>query len=308
MDKILITGVNGFVGAALAGALCSQKGLKITGLDRDKTLRGGQACSRVTYQCADLGNNSAIETITNCEPDVIIHLAGLLTKSDDTPSHLQQMDANVVGTLHVLEAARANRCKVVFASTGLVYGDQAGPFTEDMACKPIDFYGYSKFAAEELIRLFSRKYGCAHAILRAAVLYGPGQSGPMFIPSIIKALLNGEAFAMTKGEQTRDFVYIDDFTAALTLMATSRHEGTYNVGSAEAVTMKETAELVQKIIQTQGLVNAGAIPYRPNESWQYALCPDKLMKQTGWKPTVTLREGIKKTIDHQRIRSQKKAG
>ncbi len=295
MGTVVITGANGFVGRSLIQLLSRQKEFSVVGVDIQESGSNGYLfCS------ADIRNDSCIDVISRLKPDIIVHLAGLLSKADDAQSRTLLINANVNGTMHVLEAAKVNKSKFIFSSSGLVYGNQKGPFTEDMACIPEDFYGYSKFAAEEMIRLYSRRYGLPFAIFRAAVLYGPSQGGSMFIPSVVKSLLAGETFPMTEGEQTRDFLYIDDFISALELAARSNLNGTFNVGTGSAITMKSAARMVEEVIGSKELLQIGALPYRVNESWQYCLSPEKLVKETGWTPKVGLKDGLKKVVSFER--------
>ncbi|MFP4162450.1 MAG: NAD-dependent epimerase/dehydratase family protein [Chitinispirillaceae bacterium] len=302
MGTIVVTGVNGFVGRHVLGSLIGKK-ISAVGLDMQELSPFSH--NGFSYFRADIRERSSIETISSFKPDVIIHLAGLLSKADDPSVHSDLVDANVVGTMHVLEAARECGSKIVFSSSGLVYGDRNGPFTEDMACSPGDFYGYSKLAAEELIRLFHRRYGIPFTILRAAVLYGPNQGGSMFIPSLLKSLVMHEKFPMTAGEQTRDFIYIDDFVSALLLASLSDLDGVYNVGTGTPTSMKEAAALAEDLAGAKGLLQFGALPYRVNETWHYALSPEKLVRETGWTPRTGLREGMEKIL-HNDITLQKR--
>lgn len=292
MGTILVTGVNGFVGRHLMGSLEGKK-IAAVGMDMQKEplTKGG-----FSYFSADIRQRSCVKLISGFKPDIIIHLAGLLSKGDDAGVHSDLVDANVVGTMHVLEAARQCRSKVVFSSSGLVYGNQNGPFTESMKCCPGDFYGYSKLAAEELIQLFSRRYGIPFTILRAAVLYGPNQGGGMFIPSLLTSLIKGETFPMTAGEQTRDFIYIDDFISALHLAFLSNLDGIFNVGTGTQTTMRDAAAIAEDLVGVKGLIQVGALPYRVNETWQYALSPEKLVRETGWTPKTGLKEGMEKVL------------
>jgi len=168
-----------------------------------------------------------------------------------------------------------------------------------MDCVPEDFYGYSKAAAEELILLFSRRYYLPLTIFRAALIYGPSQGGTMFIPSLVRSLLKGELFRMTAGEQTRDFLYIDDFVSALLLACSSGLSGVYNVGTGNALSMRSAALIAEQVTGREGLIELGALPYRVNESWQYCLSPEKLVREAGWIPRVGLREGLERIVQYE---------
>jgi nucleoside-diphosphate-sugar epimerase len=172
---------------------------------------------------------------------------------------------------HVHAAVRAARRvrQVVYLSSGEVYGAQPPPFTEDLPLLGDSPYARAKIAGEQALP--------GAAILRPAVVYGPGQQGEQLIPAMLRARAERKAFRMTRGEQTRDFVHVDDVAAAVVLVA--GRAGVYNCGTGVETRVIEVA----RAVLPAELIDAGALPYRPNEQMRYALDASRLAA-LGWRP------------------------
>jgi len=209
------------------------------------------------------------------------------------------INSNVRATFLLCEAAFNQKARFIFPSTGLIYGNQTGPFKEDMLPDPKDFYSLSKLMCEQIIKFFSTNYQLKATIFRIGILYGPSQSNSMFIPSLVKALVDKKEFAMTKGEQKRDFIYIRDFVSLIERVIVDENVcGLFNIGSKKSVKLIEVAEIAEKLTQSFGLIKPGAIQYRPNESMEYFLDTTKAEKLLNWHATTNILEGLKKTIEY----------
>lgn len=301
MDRVvLVTGANGFVGKHVVSHLISKPGYTVVASDfQNDSAEFTEHTENISYRGGDIRQESFVEELAALGPFFgIIHLAGILTKEDTPPAHTSIFDANTVTTLRMLELARNRAQSFVFPSTGLIYGDQQGPFTEDMAVHPGDFYATSKLLSENLTDYFSRRYGLRTVVLRPSVIYGPGQRGSMLIPSLIRALADNWEYPLTPGEQKRDFVYVEDVAdACMTALENSSAQGAFNIGSGEVRTIRDAALLCQTILGKSDLVKIGALSYRDNEVWEYALDCRKAHDQLGWKASVNLEDGIKRTIE-----------
>lgn len=304
MDKIvLVTGANGFVGRHVIRMLLLQKDVRIVATDMQSSLMNTLDVSGIPYLAGDLSDRVFVDKLASDYAfDTIIHLAAVLSQAADMSTYFSIMNANIQGTFLLCEAARKHhRARIVFPSTALVYGGQKGPFTEEMLTNPGDFYALSKLMSEDLIRFYGQRYEIASVIFRIGILYGPSQKGPMFIPSIIRTLLSEQNFPMTKGEQTRDFVFIDDFVKAIErALQNSTVSGVFNIGTGHAPTLIETAATVEMIIGGSGRIKPGAIAYREKESWEYCLNPHKANTQLDWKATTSLADGLDKTVEYER--------
>jgi nucleoside-diphosphate-sugar epimerase len=300
---ILITGANGFVGRHLIWHLSQKGGVQIVATDMQDALTplGSLRCS-VEYVAGDLSDRTFVEKLAAEKPfKALVHLAAVLSQSADMATYFSIMNSNIQATFLLLEAARKNESRIIFPSTALVYGCQKGPFREDMQTDPGDFYALSKSMCEQLIRFYGRKYGVPSVIFRIGILYGPSQSGAMFIPSLVSALLAGREFPMTNGEQTRDFVYIEDFVRALdTALSDDALSGVFNIGTGKAPTLRETAVSAEQVAGVTGKIKVGVLPYREHESWEYCLDSGKAEAVLGWKTLTGLVEGLSKTIEFER--------
>lgn len=300
---ILITGANGFVGKNIVHYLSQNEDLTIVATDiHDTLLRlDSNVDSPVTYISGDLASKKLAELLRqNYHFDHIIHLAAIISQAEDMSTYFSVMDSNIYTTFLLLEIAREHGARMILPSTALIYGNKDAPFSEEFRADPEVFYAMSKYMSEELIRFYNRKYALNYLIFRIGIFYGPGQlpSSKMFVPSLIDSLLKGKEFAMTEGEQVRDFVYITDF---VNLLKKALHrndiQGLFNVGTGHAPTLKDIAMMAEKLTNTTGLLRLGAIPYRKEEVWKYCLDNTKVREAFDWEPLITIEDGLQKTID-----------
>ncbi|MFW5959659.1 MAG: NAD-dependent epimerase/dehydratase family protein [Chitinivibrionales bacterium] len=295
MDKkVLITGANGFIGGKLIQEIDSLKGFNAVGTDL--TEKPG---SNYLYHSGDLSSESFREFLRQKHTyDTVIHLAGSLSKNESPESRRSLFEINSGITLGMLELAHSCSASFIFLSTGLVYGNQPPPFSETMTPLPRSFYAESKLLAEKCIQYFSDVYKMRSVVFRPSVIYGPGQTGNMFIPSLTNALLQNQKFPMTPGKQKRDFVYIDDIANAVKSALTDKEvSGTFNLGSGESRTLLDVAETAEKATGKHSLIQPGSISYRENEVWEYLLDIKKAGKALKWKPETGIEQGIQKTVD-----------
>ena len=218
------------------------------------------------------------KAIKNCS--VVFHLAALVDargKDED-----EMFKINFTGAKNVFSSATKNKCKIIFTSTAAVYGD-VYLAKEDTRCKPISDYGRSKFESEKLL-------GKNSFIVRLFNVYGPGGKGAvdLFCENIMK---NKPVNIYGDGKQTRDFVYVSDVVDALILGM--RNNGIYNVGSGTEITVKELIEKIEKISGEKAKLN-----YLPEnkEEIKKSRADITRIKKLGWKPRVSLEEGIREIL------------
>jgi len=296
---VLVTGANGFVGGNLIRLLSQSPEIMVlaTDLQEDFHPAPGTEVNHVEYIAGNLTDPGFTSSLFHGRSfKAVIHLAGLLTKRDDAETHVRVLDANVKSTALLLDAIPSAQTRFILASTGLVYGEQNTPFTEDMEVRPNTFYALSKLMAENTVLYKHYSNGLPYVVFRPGILYGPGQRGTMFIPSIIDAVLTKSEFPMTEGNQLRDFVYVGDFTDALFRAIYSSEIGIFNIGTSSARPMREVAELVENIAGVENLVHPGALPYRSHEVWQYCLDASAARKMFGWNARVSLEDGLRRTF------------
>jgi UDP-glucose 4-epimerase len=286
--EVLITGAAGFVGRSLARALAA-RGMRVTGLDR-VALPAAPPFTR--FHACDLLDDAALATFASeAAFDAVVHLAGVL------PGNTQRGEMfaiNVGGTSAVLEHLARAGCHVVLFSTGLVYGAQTAPFHEQLDCRPRDAYAQSKLAAEALVQASGRSNDSPVSVLRPSVLYGTGAPSGMLLVSLLSSLRKHEPFAMTAGEQQRDFLHMDDAATAVAAVLEQRAAGTFNLASGASCSVRAAAELAASIAGVPELLRIGALAYRRSEVFDYRLASGALQRATGWQPHVTLRAGLER--------------
>ena len=230
-------------------------------------------------------------------PEVCFHLAAQadVRVSIERPDF--DADVNVVGTLHVLEAARRHGTKIVFASTGgAIYGECEGPAREDHPRTPLAPYGVSKLAGEEYLSAFNRLYGAGHVSLRYGNVYGPrqdpkGEAGVVAI--FMNRLRESEAPRIFgDGTQTRDYVYVGDVVAA-TLAAAKHPGGVLNIGMGVETSV---LDLYQRIQRAAGVERDPEFAdARPGELQRSVLDSALAKRELGWEPKHSLDEGLAET-------------
>lgn len=296
--RVLVTGGAGFIGSHLTDALLD-RGDEVTVVDDLSTGRLGRLDDRAIVHkltVTDAGPLTALAQQTR--PGLICHLAGQIDIHASVAAPADDAQANVAGTVNVLEAARLAGARVLFCSTGgALYGKDAPiPSLEDVIPLPESPLGVAKFCAEQYVRLYNRLHGCAHTIVRLASVYGPrqdpaGESGviPIFCA---RALAGQQPVIYGDGTQTRDYVYIADAVAALVAAADQCRPGIWNVGSG---TETSVLGLTQLIGDAAGrAVDPRFEPARPGELHRSALAADRAARDLGWKPAVALADGVRR--------------
>jgi UDP-glucose 4-epimerase len=289
--RVLVTGGLGYLGSNLLQAL------KLEQVDFFVLSRSAHGLSN--YFGVDLTNRNAVQkVIEEVKPDIIYHFAAKISRARDFDHYEEMVNVNVIGTLNVLRAIQQLRCHFIFTSSSEIYGNNKSPFHEKMIPQPVSPYSLTKMQAEVLIETFCKFHQIPYTILRIFNFYGPNMPEDFFIPQIIAVLERNEDFIMTKGEQTRDFLYIDDVVAALLLAAKESNalNETFNVCSGLAVKLNELATEISSHINSSGKVLFGGIPYRENEVWEMLGDPSKIKEKLGFEPQINIENGVKKMI------------
>jgi len=293
----IVTGGAGFIGSHVVEALLA-RGDEVVVVDdlssgkRENVPDGAQLVE------ADI-REALGAVFEEARPEVCFHLAAQVDVrvSVERPGH--DAGVNVLGTIEVLEAARAADTQVVFTSTGgAIYGECDGPASEEAPRRPIAPYGVSKLAGEEYLAAYNQLYSTRHVSLRYGNVYGPrqdphGEAGVVAI--FLGKLAAGEAPRIFgDGSQTRDYVYAGDVARA-TLAAAGREGGVFNVGTGNETSVVELYELCRRVAGSS--LQAEQAPARLGELQRSVLDISRARRELGWQPEVPLEEGLRQTLE-----------
>jgi UDP-N-acetylglucosamine/UDP-N-acetyl-alpha-D-glucosaminouronate 4-epimerase len=313
--RCLVTGAAGFIGSNLSAALIAE-GHQVVGLDdlSDGSVDNLKEAPEVELIEGDLRDQHTVQKAARgC--NVIFHEGAIRSvfRSMEMPALITE--ANVVGTLHVLLAAQEESARVIFASSSSVYGDQeVYPLTEALQPRPRSPYAASKVAGEAYCRAWWLGFGVPTVSLRYFNVYGPGQDPTneyaTVVPLFIMACLKGEQPTIHgDGEQARDFTFIDDAVRANILAAFASEEAwghIMNVGGGQAPTsINQLLALIAEITGTQpDPIHAG-----PRAGDVRLTQADVSLARTliGYEPRVSLRRGMKRTVDWFRAHADRAA-
>ena len=303
--RALVTGGAGFIGSNLVDALIA-RGDSVDVVDNLASGKRENVSARARLHVLDI-REPLNALFAELKPDVCFHLAAQadVRVSIERPDY--DAEVNVVGTVRVLEAARAAGSRIVFASTGgAIYGECDAPADESSERQPLAPYGAAKLAGEEYLLTFQRLYGMNNVVLRFGNVFGPrqdphGEAGVVAI--FLGRLRDGETCRIFgDGTQERDYVYVGDVVEAA-LAAAEVAGGVFNIGTGRASSVLELYELCRKVAGSE--LTAELAPARPGELQRSVLAIGKAEDELGWRPRIGLEEGLRQTwnwIAHVAIR------
>ena len=323
MTRVIVTGGAGFIGSALVRHLVLDKGYDVLTIDA-LTYAGNMASLKAVegkanhrFLKADIRDAAAMaQAVNSFKPDRIMHLAAESHVDRSITGAAEFITTNVVGTFTLLEAARAfwngleGAAKAAFrflhVSTDEVYGSLGaeGLFEEVTPYDPSSPYSASKAASDHLAKAWHRTYGMPVVVSNCSNNYGPYHFPEKLIPlTILNALAGKELPVYGKGENIRDWLYVEDHARALDLIVEKGRAGeTYNVGGRNE---RQNIEVVRRICQVLDRLRPAAEPReglirfvtdRPGHDARYAIDATKLETELGWKAQEDFDSGIEKTV------------
>lgn len=329
--KILITGGAGFIGSAVVRHVIQNTKDSVVNLDKLtyagnlENLNDVSTSERYAFEQVDICNRDELDRVLRQhQPDAIMHLAAEshVDRSIDGPADF--IETNIVGTYTLLEATRQywqslqGSAKANFRfhhiSTDEVYGDLPHPteapnweehlFTEQKAYAPSSPYSASKASSDHLVRAWQRTYGLPALVTNCSNNYGPYHFPEKLIPLMILNALEGKPLPIYgKGDQIRDWLYVEDHARALYKVVTEGKPGeTYNIGGHNEKQNIEVVHTICDILQElrpkedgyQNLITN--VKDRPGHDMRYAIDASKIQKELGWAPEETFETGIRKTV------------
>ena len=319
--KLLVTGGAGFIGSAVVRQAVAQ-GHEVVNLDALTYAACLENVASVAdhetyaFEHCDIRDAAAVEAIFERHaPDAVMHLAAEshVDRSIDGPGLF--IETNVNGTFNLLQAARAHwerqgrpeRFRFHHISTDEVYGSLGaeGQFTEDTPYAPNSPYSASKAASDHLVRAWGETYGLPVVITNCSNNYGPFHFPEKLIPVVIlNALAGKEIPVYGKGENVRDWLFVEDHAdALLTVLQKGEVGRSYNIGGENEA---RNIDLVRMICAILDELRPQERPYsslisfvqdRPGHDMRYAIDPSRMRGELNWRPSVTLEQGLRKTVE-----------
>jgi UDP-glucose 4-epimerase len=295
----MVTGGTGFIGSHIVDALAVQ-GHSLTVVDDLSSGKRSNLGGGITPMVGDVRDKQALGAAISEGTDCVFHLAAQIDVRKAVEDPGADMQVNVGGTINVLSACvEAHVRRLVMSSTGgALYGEPlALPADEQTPIQPLSPYGVSKYCAEQYIEYFHRMYGLETVILRYANVYGPRQdpSGEAGVVGIFARhiLLGQPCIVYGDGEQTRDFVFVDDVAQA-NILAMHGPLGTFNIGTGVETSLNQLLATFERVVGHP--VAREYAPARAGEVQRIALNAEKARHELGWNPSVSLEDGLAQTL------------
>ena len=320
--KILITGGAGFIGSAVV-RLAIARGHSVVNVDAltyaacldNVAIVAGNP--NYAFEQVDIRNRAGLDAVfLKHKPDAVMHLAAEshVDRSIDGPVNF--VETNINGTFNMLEAARsywqaqgrADKFRFHHISTDEVFGSlgPTGLFTEDTPYNPRSPYSASKASSDHLVRAWHETYALPILLTNCSNNYGPYHFPEKLIPITILNALAGKPLPIYgDGENIRDWLYVEDHADALLLVLEKGAVGrSYNIGGENERTnlelVKTLCDILDRLRPRCNGSYADMITFvtdRPGHDARYAICPSRMRDELGWRPSVTLEEGLEKTVE-----------
>lgn len=319
--KLLVTGGAGFIGSAVV-RLAVSRGYDVVNLD---ALTYAACLDNVAsvadsplyaFEQADIRDRAALDKVfAKHRPDAVMHLAAEshVDRSIDGPGDF--IETNINGTYNMLEAARSywsesgkpERFRFHHISTDEVFGSlgPTGMFTEETPYDPRSPYSASKAASDHLVRAWHETYGLPVLITNCSNNYGPYHFPEKLIPVVILNALAGKPIPIYgKGDNIRDWLFVEDHASALlTVVEKGKPGRSYNVGGENERTNLDLVKTICALLDEKRPLSKGSyadqitfVTDRPGHDMRYAIDPKRITAELGWRPSVTVEQGLEKTV------------
>ena len=300
MSRILVTGGAGFIASHISDALL-ERGNEVHVLD---DLSGGKlenVPDAAVFHEMDIRSEETAELFESVGFDVLMHCAAQMDVRRSVADPSFDADVNLRGLLNLMESGRHNYLKkVVFASTGgAIYGDpDYVPQDEEHPLRPLSPYGIAKLSSEHYLEFYHHTYGIDFVSLRFGNVYGPRQNphGEAGVVAIFteRLLVGAPVFINGDGNQTRDYVFVEDVVRANMLALDHPGSGIFNIGTAIETDVNELFRIIRdEIDPTYKERHADA---KPGEQMRSVLSFEKARAELGWEPEVDVRDGLERTV------------
>ncbi|MBI4333645.1 MAG: NAD-dependent epimerase/dehydratase family protein [Chloroflexi bacterium] len=297
--KVLVTGGAGFIGSHTVDALV-ERGAQVAIIDNLTTGQETNLNPEATFYRLNVADPAVQDVFEQHQPQLIYHFAFNVLVPKGVENPLMDMDS-IAGSVNMLQNARKYGVeKVVFASSGFLYGNtQNVPTPETEQIRPISPYVVAKRAVENYLEFYHAAFNMSYVVLRYAAVYGPRQVTGAMADYVRKLSSGQQAEIWGDGSKTRDYLYIDDVVRANLLapeLPCSYPDPVFNIGTGIQTTLNDLYGRIAKLLG--GEAAPIYLPDRPGEQMRYGLAYAKIRKALGWEPETTLDAGLKRTVEH----------
>jgi len=319
MKKALVTGVAGFIGSHISERLVKE-GYIVYGIDNESTGIRGNIPNEVNYYFGDIRNTEFVKEIFTIGFDLVCHLAGSASTVLSFSDPIYDLQNNVEGTINVINACLNNKVsRLLYASSMTCYGKPTKiPTTEEEPAKPISYYGITKYAAERYVMASALRNDLEHSLnvtaFRMFNVYGERQrlDNPYqgVLGYFIGNILRNEPITIhSDGEQTRDFVYIEDVVDAWILSIENPRSfgNVFNIGYGQSISINYLVDTLLKVLnKNRSSYEVKYAPERPGDQRNMTADITKAIKELQWRPHFPLLKGLEKTLNWARNQFEKK--
>jgi UDP-glucose 4-epimerase len=290
-QKVLITGASGFIGMHLCERLLKE-GAEVHAVYRTQN---PPEDSRAQWWQADLSDEGSVRGLfRDIRPDLIFHLASHVKGAPNLEHVLPTFRSNLQSTVNLLTLAAEQGCKRM-----VITGSLAEPEPQNGELFPSAPYAAAKWASSGYARMFHALYKLPVVIARVFMVYGPAQQDlTKLVPYVILSILRGETPKISSGGRPVDWIYVSDVVDGFMALAERPgiDGGTFEIGSGSLISIREIVQQLAAVVDPKAKVEFGALADRPLEPTRIANIAETLAK-LGWKPKVSLQEGLERTVD-----------
>jgi nucleoside-diphosphate-sugar epimerase len=306
VDKpsLLVTGGTGFIGSYLVKAAI-KRGWSVTSVSKHPPLED-RFFQDVTYIQCDLTDKSCVKFLVKDGFDYVVNLGGYIDHTRFKDGGRDLIESHFIGVMNLVQYLPRSKLKrFIQVGSSDEYGDVESPQEESFREQPISPYSLGKACSTHFLQMMNRVENFPSVIVRLFLTYGPGQNMQRFLPQVIAGCLKNESFAVSAGEQIRDFCFVEDVIEAIFRALTNNNaEGeVFNIASGAPVSVRSMIELIHSCIG-MGEPQFGEVPYRAGENMKLYANTTKAYDLLGWKPDTSLIKGVERTVEWYRARDQ----
>jgi UDP-glucose 4-epimerase len=295
--NFVLTGATGFIGAAVVKNILENGHVPVVLIRDNSNLKRLEHLENIVLIKYDsLEDLDLIKKLQEYSPECFIHLAWKGVSGADRNSAFQ-ITENIPFTLQSVFLAKQTGCKHwIGIGSQAEYGNPNCKINENFPTIPTTLYGKAKLSACWAATGLCDALEMQSSWIRVFSTYGIGDEPHWFIPYIINELKQGKYPSLTKCEQLWDYLYVDDAAAAILSIAYNKVNGIYNLGTGEAQRLKRIVEIIKEEINPKAVIKYGAIPYRLDQVMHLEADISLIQEKTNWKPMISLKDGLVKTI------------